>query len=307
MRPAAALTGGPAAASPGGPAPATTGAGDGNLPPLNVIGLRGTPFRDVYYRALRLSWAQFLAMGAGLFLAINAAFALLYMVQPAGISDLPSGSFLDAFFFSVQTLATIGYGRWAPVSIYANLVVTAETLVGASALALFAGLAFARFARPTAQVRFSRHMVVAKFDGARMLMVRLANERGNQILEANVSLSILRDERTVEGHYIRRLHDLTLVRSRSPAFRMSFLVMHKLDEHSPLRACTPESLAGEDVEIVAIVTGLDDTTLQLVHARHSYTGSDILFGRRFADLFGYTPDGQRVMDYRRFHETEPEE
>jgi inward rectifier potassium channel len=289
------------------PAAAPTGsAADGNPAPLKVIGLRGTPFRDVYYRALRLSWPQFLAMGAGLFLAINAAFALLYMVQPAGISDLPKGSFLDAFFFSVQTLATIGYGRWAPVSIYANLVVTTETLVGAAALALFAGLAFARFARPTAQVRFSRQMVVTKFDGARMLIVRLANERGNQILEANVSLSILRDERTVEGHYIRRLHDLTLVRSRSPAFRMSFLVMHKLDEHSPLCACTPESLAGEDVEIVAIVTGLDDTTLQVVHARHSYTGADILFGRRFADLFGYMPDGQRAMDYRRFHETEPE-
>jgi inward rectifier potassium channel len=269
-----------------------------------VIGLGDSPFRDVYFRALRMGWARFLGAGAAMFLLLNVMFGLLYFVQPSGISDMPSGSFADAFFFSVQTLATIGYGRWAPVSVYANSVVTVETLVGASSFALFAGLAFARFARPTAQVRFSRHMVVTRFDGARMLMVRLANERGNQILEANVSLSLLRDERTVEGQYIRRLHDLTLVRARSPVFRMSFLVMHRLDESSPLFSCTPEMLARDEAEIVAIVTGLDDTTLQSVHARTSYEGADILFGRRFVDLFGYLPDGTRAMDYRRFHETE---
>jgi inward rectifier potassium channel len=110
----------------------------------------------------------------------------------------------------------------------------------------------------------------------------------------------------VEGHYIRRLHDLALVRARSPVFRLSFLVMHRLDETSPLHGCTAESLARDDAEIVAIVTGLDDTTLQNVHARTSYAAADILLGRRFMDLFGYTASGERVMDYRRFHETEAE-
>ena len=278
----------------------------GRADQLKIIGLPGTPFRDVYFRALRLSWPRFLGLGIGLFLAANTVFGLLYMIQPRGISEMRPGSFLDAFFFSVQTLATIGYGRWAPVSTYANSVVTAETLTGAGILAVFAGLAFARFARPTAKVRFSRNMVVTRFDGARMLMVRLANERGNQILEANVTLSLVRDEQTVEGQYIRRLHDLKLVRSRSPVFRLSFLVMHNLDDHSPLHDCTAETMAQDDVELVVGVSGLDDTTLQNVHARTSYEAKDILFGCRFVDLFGYTADGARAMDYRRFHETEAE-
>ena len=277
----------------------------GRADQMQVIGLRGTPFRDVYFRALRLNWWRFLGLGAALFLAANTVFGLLYMIQPRGISYMRPGSFSDAFFFSVQTLATIGYGRWAPVSTYANLIVTAETLVGASILAVFAGLAFARFARPNAQVRFSKNMVVTQFDGVRMLMVRVANERGNQILEANVSLSLVRDERTVEGYYIRRLYDLKLERSRSPVFRLSFLVMHRLDDESPLKACTTDTMVQDEVEVVAVVSGLDDTTLQTVHARTSYLSEDILFGRRFADLFGYTADGVRAMDYRRFNETEP--
>ena len=271
-----------------------------------VIGRRSTPWRDLYHQALQLSWPRFLLLGVLLFLVLNTVFAVLYSLQPAGITDLQPGSLSQAFFFSVQTLATIGYGRWSPVSIYSNSVVTVETLMGVSTIAVFTALAFARFARPTAKIVFSRRMVVSRFDGAPTLMLRLANERANQILEARVSLSLLRDERTLEGEYIRRLHDLRLVRDHTPVLGMSFLVMHTIDENSPLFGYTPERLAGEWVEIVALVSGLDETMMQNVHARASYDGSAIQFGQRFADLFGYLADGTRVMDYRQFHETEPE-
>jgi inward rectifier potassium channel len=273
---------------------------------LVVIGRRASGWRDLYHQALQLSWPQFLLLGVAMFLALNVVFAVLYSLQPAGISDLRPGSLLQAFFFSVQTLATIGYGRWAPVSTYANTIVTVETVLGVSTIALFTALAFARFARPTAKIVFSKGMVVTRFDGADTLMLRLANERTNQILEARVSLSLLRDERTVEGAYIRRLHDLKLVRDHSPVFGMTFLVMHRIDETSPLYGVTPERMEADWVEIVALVSGLDETMMQYVHARASYDSSEIQFGYRFADLFGFLADGTRAMDYRQFDRTEPD-
>jgi inward rectifier potassium channel len=274
---------------------------------LLVIGRRSTPWRDVYYQALGLSWPRFLLLGILLFLVLNTVFALLYSLQPEGITDLRPGSLSQAFFFSVQTLATIGYGRWSPVSTYANSVVTVETLMGVSTIAVFTALAFARFARPTAKIVFSRSVVVTRFDGVPTLMLRLANERRNQILEARVSLAVLRDEFTREGQYIRRLHDLVLVRDRTPVLGMTFQVMHRIDETSPLFGYDPARLAAEWVELVAVVTGLDETMMQNVHARASYDSPEILFGQRFADIFGFLPDGTRAMDYRQFHLTEPDE
>ncbi len=273
---------------------------------LQVIGRHNAAWRDVYHKALKLSWPRFLLLGTALFLLLNAVFAILYSFQPGGITDLQHGSISQAFFFSVQTLATIGYGRWAPVSTYANIIVTLETLIGVSTIAVFTALAFARFARPTAQIVFSRHLVVTKFDGVPTLMLRLSNERDNQILEARVSLSVLRDETTSEGHYFRRLHDLTLVRDHTPVFGMTFQVMHRIDEASPLHGLSPERMEQDGLEVIALVTGLDETMMQNVHARASYGSGEILFGRRFADIFGYLQDGTRAMDYRLFHATEPD-
>ena len=271
------------------------------------IGMRPSPWRDLYHKALRLSWTAFLAIGTSVFLALNILFALLYMVQPGGVSDLPPNSFLDAFFFSVQTLATIGYGHWTPVTIYANCVMTVEALTAASVFALYTGLAFARFARPTAYIAFSRNAVVTKFDGEPTLMLRVANERGNQILEATASVSLLRDEITKEGRSFRRLHDLALRRSHTPVFALTFVAMHTIDESSPLYGMTQQQLIDQEVEIVIIVSGLDDTMMQTVHGRFSYDPAEIKFGHHFADLFGYTTDGRVALDYRRFHEIEPDE
>ncbi len=273
---------------------------------LHVIGRPKGAWRDVYHQALKLSWTRFLLIGTAFFLLLNVAFAVLYSLQPGGITDLKRGSLSQAFFFSVQTLATIGYGHWAPVSTYANIIVTLETLIGVSSIAVLTALAFARFARPTAQIVFSHNMVVTSYDSVPTLMLRLANVRDNQILEARASLTMLRDEVTREGQYIRRLHDLTLVRDHTPVFAMTFQVMHKIDETSPLHGYTRERMETDWVEVIALVAGLDETMMQNVHARASYDSGEILFGRRFADIFGYLPDGTRAMDYRQFQVTEPD-
>jgi inward rectifier potassium channel len=137
------------------------------------------------------------------------------------------------------------------------------------------------------------------------LSFRLANERRNQILEAQVSVTLVRDERTAEGEWMRRFYDLQLARRRSPIFAMTFTVMHPIDSASPLWNETPSSLAEQAVEIVVTVSGVDETISQAVHARTSYLADEVLWGHRFADVFTETRDGRLAIEYGRFHDTEP--
>jgi inward rectifier potassium channel len=268
-----------------------------------ALGLRRPWFGDLYHFALRLSWCSFLLGGGALYLGANAVFALCYLVQPGAIANARPGAFADAFFFSVQTMATVGYGQMAPATLYANLVVTVETAVGLMFLALATGLVFARFSRPTARVLFSRVAVIGPYNGAPTLSFRLANQRSNQILQAEVSAVLLRDEKTLEGAPIRRFYDLKLARYRTPVFALTFSVMHQIDKESPLHGASPATLEADNAELIVTASGIDETIAQRVHARTSYLPDEILWGHRFVDVMGWTDDGSRVIDYRRFHDT----
>ncbi len=270
------------------------------------IGLRQSPLHDVYHSLLAAPWRAFFALVLVAYLGANLLFALGYLAIGDGIEAARPGSFSDAFFFSVQTMATIGYGKMAPRGTAANVLVTVEALVGLLGLALVTGLVFAKFSRPTARVIFSRSAVVTRFDGVPSLLVRLANERGNQIAEAQAHLVLLRNERTPEGEVVRRIHDLKLRRSQSAFFAFTWLVVHPITADSPLHGETAESLREKDVDLVASMTGLDETLSQSVHARHAWTPDQILWGFRFADVLVPTDDGRRAIDYRRFHDVEPD-
>jgi len=270
------------------------------------IGLRTAPLRDVYHSLLTTTWAQFFALVLAAYLGANLLFAAGYLSIGDGIEEARPGSFADAFFFSVQTMATIGYGKMAPRGIAANLLVTLEALIGLLGLALVTGLVFAKFSRPTARVIFSRNAVITRFDGVPSLLVRMANERGNQIAEAQAHLVLLRTERTPEGEEVRRAHDLRLRRSHSAFFAFTWLVVHTITPDSPLFGETPESLKAKDIDLVASMTGLDETLSQSVHARHAWMPEQVLWGHRFADVLVSLPDGRRAIDYRRFHLVEPD-
>jgi len=270
-----------------------------------AVGLPQPRLGDSYHWLLHLSWPRFLLGGIALYLATNALFALLYLAQPAAIEHARPGVFSDAFFFSVQTIATLGYGVMAPATFYANVIVTIETTVGLIFLAVATGLVFARFSRPTARVLFSRVAVVAPYNGVPTLSLRLANQRRNQILQAEVDVALLLDEVTQEGDTIRRFYDLHLARRRSPVFALTFTVMHPIAEGSPLYGATPASLAAQNAELVVTVTGLDETMAAAVNARTSYLADEILWGHRFVDVMGLTDEGRRMIDYRRFHDTTP--
>jgi inward rectifier potassium channel len=270
-----------------------------------AIGLRNPWLRDFYHHLLTLPWRAFLLGLAVVYLGLNVLFALLYLIGAGAIANARPGAFSDAFFFSVETISTIGYGQMSPATLYGNIVMTVEAMFGLTLLAVSAGLVLARFTRPTARVIFSKVAVVTEYNGVPTLSLRLANERRNQILEAQVSVTLVRDESTAEGEWMRRFYDLQLGRQRSPIFAMTFTVMHAIDPASPLWNATASSLATEAAEIVVTVTGLDETTSQAVHARTSYLAHEVLWGHRFADVLTQTKDGRLAVDYRRFHETEP--
>ncbi len=270
-----------------------------------AIGLRDPWLGDLYHRLLKLPWWAFLLGLAAVYLGLNLLFALLYLLGAGAIANARPGAFSDAFFFSVETISTIGYGQMSPGTFYGNVVMTAEAMFGLTFLAGSVGLLLARFTRPTARVMFSRVAVVTTYNGVPTLSLRIANQRRNQILEAQVSVTLVRDERTIEGEWMRRFYDLQLVRQRSPIFAMSFTVMHAIDGASPLSNATASSLAAEEAELVVTVTGIDETMSQAVHARTSYLAHEVLWGRRFADVFTETEDGRLAIDYRRFHDTEP--
>jgi inward rectifier potassium channel len=268
-----------------------------------AIGLPRPWFRDLYHFALRISWSRFLLLGIGFYIAANALFALIYLIPGDAIANARPGSFADAFFFSIQTIATIGYGVMAPATFYGNLIVAIETAFGLIFFAVATGLVFARFSRPTARVLFSRVAVIAPHNGVPTLSFRAANLRHNQILQAEVRVVLLRDEETQEGETIRRFYDLKLARERSPVFAMTFTVMHAIDRDSPLYGATAGTLQEQNAELIVTGTGIDETMAQPVHVRTSYLPHEILWSHRFVDLFGWTEDGRRVIDYRRFHDT----
>jgi inward rectifier potassium channel len=274
---------------------------------LNIVrlGVSRLHLADLYHWLLTLSWPRFFILIWLSYTLTNSLFALVYLAGGDCIANARPGSFKDAFYFSVQTMATIGYGSMYPRTDYANTIVAIQALFGLWGVAMITGLAFARFSRPTARVIFSRVAVIAPFNGVSTLMYRTANQRSNQILEAQQRATLIRDEVTLEGELMRRFYDLQLMRSQSPVFALTWTVMHAIDENSPLYKLTAKDLVEQQAEIVITLTGLDETVSQTIHARHSFVASEILWDMRFVDIISRKPDGKRVVDYTRFHEVQP--
>ncbi len=277
----------------------------GRADTIRRVNLRTRWWEDLYHDALTMSWGAFLLWSASVYAAINALFAVLYLLQPGSIQNAQPGSFADAFFFSVQCISTIGFGGLSPATLYANLLVTVEAFISLAIVALATGSVFARISRPRARVMFARRAVIGIHNGVPTLFVRLANARASQILSAEVQVALLRYETTIEGETFRRFYDLKLARNKTPVFAMTFLLMHHIDEQSPLFGCTSADMVADATECLVTVTGLEEITSQTVHARYSYGPEEILWGHRFRDMFVVDPEGQRYIDYGGFHETEP--
>ena len=261
---------------------------------------------DLYHALFTMGWPAFI-FGIGIvFVLANGGFALAYLAQPGAVVHARPGSFADAFFFSVQTMATIGYGIMYPGTFYANVLMSLETLIGLFGVAFATGLAFARFSRPRARIRFSETAVVSLYHGVPTLMFRVANQRGNQILEARVQVTLLRNEHSPEGQTMRRFRDLVLLRDSTPSFSYSWTVMHPITGNSPLSGTSRAALQAEDAELVVTMAGLDETLAQTIHARHVYRPAAIHWGHRLRDVLSKDAHGRYLIDYGHFDDIEIE-
>jgi inward rectifier potassium channel len=275
-------------------------------PPIHTRGQRVSLFEDLYHRVIAMPWWQFLSYATAAWFGINGVFALLYAASPGCVSGARGGDLEDAFYFSVQTLATIGYGVMAPATRYGHIVVVLEALVGTLLVALVTGAIFAKFARPTARVLFASKAVVHVRDGVPHLAFRLANWRGNMVVEGQLRLLVLMIQRTREGDAIRLPMELPLVRDRTALFALTWMPMHRIDEASPFWGGERglERLREIKAEIFLAFTGLDETIGQSIHARYRYRLDDIVYNARFVDALTIEADGSRTIDYGSFHDVE---
>jgi inward rectifier potassium channel len=256
-------------------------------------GLPRHPFGDLYHWLLRANWGFVILAFFASYLATNAIFACLFLAGGPcfGVAE---PRFFDAFMFSVQTYATIGYGVMAPTTTWAHGLVAVESFVGVLSAGMMTGLMFAKFARPTSRIAFARRAVIAPREGVPTLQVRMANERASEILSARAELFLIRDEVSAEGQHLRRFVPLRLERDASPLFALSWTLLHPIDAHSPLSGLNEDNAASRIVGLSVLVQGTDDTSSSPVLARYYYQPSDLAFGLRFADMMERRPTGMHI-------------
>jgi len=295
------------------------GKSSGNVPPkakdtrstqaqgieFHKLHARTWELRDAYHWMLTLRWPQFSLFVLGVYLAINLVFGLAYYLRPNCIAEMTPGSWGDAFFFSVETLATVGYGHMYPATTYAHLVATAEIMTGMFGLAIITGLIFIRFSRPIARVVFSKVMVLSPFNGQPALMWRVANLRDEAMAEAEFRIILLRNEPTREDESMRRFYPLKLQFDRLILFPAVVTIRHIIDEESPLHGRTLADLEREDTRLTTSVVCIDSVIPAAVQSHNAYTWRDIRENHRFAEVYRFIGENSVTVDYSLLHETEP--
>lgn len=263
-------------------------------------------WRDVYRWLLGLRWPQFAAVAAGVYITLNLLFAALYSFQEGSIAGSTGGHrFFDSFFFSVQTLATVGYGHMYPQTLYGHIVTTIEIMSGLFLLAVMTGLIFVRFSRPIARVMFSNSIVIAPLNGKPTLMVRIGNENHHSMVEAKFRVMFSRDEPLLEGGDFRHFYVLKLHFDRLTVFPAALTLRHTIDETSPLFRATPESLESSRILFIVSVVGIDPVIAADVQTQKDYSWRDVRFGERFVEIYTEHGGGRLTVDYGRLHDTEP--
>jgi inward rectifier potassium channel len=255
--------------------------------------------RDPYHFAVGLSWPGFLLLFVVLELAINVLFAGIYLLQPGSIANARPGAFPDAFFFSLETLATVGYGAMSPATLYGHVVSAVEIICGMAFVAIMTGLTFVRFSRPRGKILFADKAVIATHNGRPTLMVRIANGRAVSLTDATARLAVLLAEHTLEGRLYRGVHDLALIRSRIPLFPLTWTLMHRIDEDSPLYGHDAHGYAADDIRVFLSVEARDPTLAAQVYAIRDYGHADIAVGMRYADAVTTDDGGHTIADLGR--------
>jgi inward rectifier potassium channel len=269
-------------------------------------GIRQFDLKDPYHLAVSLTWPRFLLVLLGLYLSVNVLFATLYTIVPGAITNAHPGSFVDSFFFSVETLATVGYGEMYPGGLYGHLVSTTEIICGVAITAILTGLTFVRFSRPRPKFVFPDCLVVAMQNGTPTLMLRIGNGRANTLSDAHAKLNVLLSETTTEGTSIRRARELRLQRVHLPIFPLTWTIMHTIDETSPLHGLDADGLIASGARIFFTIEARDPSLSAMVQDLRSYNPHAVRFGMRYADVIFNDEEGTPVADMDRIGAMEPD-
>ena len=274
---------------------------------IETRGLVDGFWTDLYHRSMTVYWPVFFATAAAIFIILNIVFAALFYLGDQPIANVAKDLPLSLFYFSIETLATVGYGDMHPQTDYGHFIATVEIFTGMCFLAVMTGLIFARFSRPRARFIFAEHPVVTIHQGQPTLMIRVANARNNTISQATARLWLFRMENTAEGNRYRRYYELRLDRREHPMFALSWTVFHAIDDTSPLYGMTADDLATFDVALALNVSGVDDSSAQHLYARQLYSYHDIRWNHRYQDITSISAEGRLLIDYSQFHEIVAEE
>lgn len=274
-------------------------------------GLSHFRYNNHFHTLMTTTWPRLYLLIAAGYIALNVLFALAYLacgpgaLQGGGGTNM-IGRFADCFFFSVHTLATIGYGTLHPEGLAANLLVTFEALVGLTVFALATGIIFSRFSRPVARLRFSRNALVAPYRGGRAFEFRVINTTNSELVEMQAKVIYTRSEDPKDTK-VRNYEQLTLERDIISFFPLQWTIVHHIDENSPLHGLTADDLRKIEVEFIILLTGIEETFSQQVHTRTSYRADEIVFGAKFSDMYELDEDGVLHSDVRRLDQFEPAE
>ena len=261
---------------------------------------------DPYHLAVTLSWPHFIALLLGTYLAVNTVFAVLYTLMPGSVVNARPGSLIDAFFFSFETLATVGYGEMYPGTFYGHCVACAEIATGLGFTAIMTGLTFVRFSRPRAKFVMAEKLVVCRHNRMPTLMLRFGNGRLTPLADARALLHVLLRERTAEGTMFRRVEELRLLRSRLPIFPLTWTLMHVIDEESPLHGMDLAGLIDAEVNLFVAIEARDPAIASMVHEVHTFGPEKVTFGMRYVDVVTIEADGTPLADMTRIGELEPD-
>ena len=263
-------------------------------------------FSDIYHRAMTATWPQFFGAAFLTFIAVNVFYALLYASGEAPIANAPSGLSIQLFYFSIETLSTVGYGDMHPQTNFGHVVASAEIFTGMVFIAMMTGMIFARFSKPQARLVFTSSPVITLHEGRPTLMVRVANARHNLITDAHAKLWMTRAEVSPEGAPMRRFHELKLQRSENPLFALSWTLFHPLDEESPLFGLSEADLEKVGMTFIVSISGHDTSFAQEVRARNTYGFADVRWNHKYLDILRTDEDGVVHVNHRVFHDVVPD-
>jgi inward rectifier potassium channel len=273
---------------------------------LFKTGASGYDLRDPYTIAISVSWREFFILLIVLEIVVNSVFAALYALNPGCIANARPGSLLDAFFFSIQTLATVGYGTMSPATLYGNIVSAIEIVCGLTFTAIITGLIFVRFSKPRPNILFADHAVVARHNGKPTLMVRIANGRDAVLAGATARLAVLKWYISDEGRTYRQAFDLKLVRDNLALFLLTWTLMHEIDESSPLYGIDAEKLNSGEAVVILTIEARDHASSADVFDVKFYGPGKILPGMNYQDAVSHDENGRTHADLRKLSLVEPD-